>query len=166
MTELAYAARNYLLQQSSVTSLIGDDANGEWIFVDRPEARVENSQTSLIVITTEGGWGANEHNTARFPTLVVDIWSDPERDPATNAVISQDAKLKAEAVYKAIDKVLHQVHNARPGGASVMWGTAEQITNKTGVRIVTSSRTNEPDYRPTFDNAGGVIATIRYNLSI
>lgn len=166
MTKLAYAARNFLAQQSSVTSLVGTDTQvGEWLFVNVPEATVENSSTCLVVIYTEDGWGANQHNTARFPTLVIDIWADPTRNP-DRSVRWRDADLKAEAVYLAIDKHLHRVSNSEPGGASVIWGTAEEIANKTGVRIISSSRVNEPSSRPAFDDQGAVIWTVRYDVSI
>lgn len=165
MTRLAYAARNFLLTQPSVTELVGADANGPWIFSNRPEATVENSETSLIVVSSTGGWGANQHNEGHFPTLIVDIWSDPSRG-AMNAVVSQDAEDKAEAVYLALDKFFHMVDNSAEDGGSVFWGTAEQITNKTGLRIISSTRVGEPDYRPAIDDQGGVVATIRYDVSI
>lgn len=165
MTQLAYAAVNYLLQQADVTSLVGSDELGPWIHANRPEALVENSETVLVVISVENGWGANQHNTARFPTLVVDIWADPTRNAGMD-VARYDAELKAEAVYKAIDKHFHRVDNSVPGGGGVYWGTATQIADKTGVRINSSSRENEPNYLPAFDGGGACVATVRYNVSI
>lgn len=166
MTQLSLAARNFLVQQPSVTSLLGVDDLGDFMIYDsRPEATIENTGKSMIVISTENGWGANNHNTARFPTLVVDIWTDPTRN-SDNSVKRQDAILKAEAVYLAVDKFLHLVDASVPGGGAVFWGTATQVAQKTGVRITSSVRTNEPDYRPAIDDQGAVVATIRYDVSI
>lgn len=166
MTQLAYAVRNMLVQHPSVTSLLGIDELGDpMIYANQPEATVENTGKCLVVVRTDGGWGANDHNTARFPTLAVDIWADPTRNP-DRSVQKQDASLKAEAVYKAIDKLLHLVNASLPGGGSVFWGTEAQILAKTGLRITSSSRNNEPDERPAFDDQGAVIWQVRYNVSI
>lgn len=167
MTTLAYAARNFLAQQSSVTSLLGDDALWDtWIFVDAPQALVEKSQTCLIVITEENGWAnANDYNTARFPRLQLDIWADPTRN-ADGSVQKKDAKLKIEAVYNAVDKYLHLVDNSLPSGAFHKWGTAAQIANGTAKRIVSSKRSGEPSYSATFDNTGGYMARLYYNVEV
>lgn len=166
MTKLVYAAVNFLVQHPSVTSLVGvDDLGDPMIYANRPEATIENTQTSMIVITSDSGWGANDHNTARFPILYVDIWSDPTRNP-DNSVRRKDADLKIEDVYEAVDKLLHRVNNSEPGGKSIMWGTEEELEARTGVRIISSTRQNEPDIRPAFDDEGALIGRIRYDVSI
>ena len=167
MTSLALAARNFLAQQSSVTSLLGSDPLwSTWIFTDSPQALVENSGTCLIVISEEGGWaGANDYNTARFPRLQLDIWADPTRNP-DGSVQKLDAKLKIEAVYKSVDKYLHLVDNSLPGGVFHRWGTAAQIAGGTAHRIISSKRSGEPNYSPTFDNKGGQMARLYYNVEV
>lgn len=135
------------------------------IYANRPEATIENTGSVMIVLTVESGWGANQHNTARFPTLIVDIWADPTRNP-DKSVRRQDADLKLEAVYKAIDSFLHLVHAASPGGGSVIWGTESEVENRTGLRIISSSRDNEPDIRSAIDDQGALIGTVRYSVSI
>jgi hypothetical protein len=166
MTKLVYAVRNMLVQHTEVTSLLGiDDLDDPMIYAYSPEATIENTGKSMIVINVESGWGANDHNTARFPTLVIDIWSDPTRN-ADLSVQKKDASLKAEAVYEAIDKLLHLVDKSVPGGGAVYWGTATEIANKTGIRINSSARQNEPMERPAFDNQGAVVWTVRYDVSI
>lgn len=165
MSKLAYAARNLLVQKSSVTALLGSDELGPWIFVNQPEATIENTGEVMVVIYTEGGWGANDHNTARFPVLIVDIWADPTRH-SDNSVRRKDADLKIEEVYLAIDKFLHLVNKSQPGGSAVVWGTASEIANKTGVRIVESARQNEPSLSPAFDNEGALMGRVRYNVQI
>jgi len=163
--KLALAATNYLLQQSSVTDLVGEDEAGPWIFWQAPQATIENTGTSMVVINSVSGWGSNGHNTARFPQLVVDIWTDPTRN-SDMSVRRPDAALKAEAVYVALDKFLHLVNADVPGGGSVVWGTAGEIATKTGVRIISSERTNEPSVSPAINDEGAVIATVRYDVSI
>lgn len=166
MTKLVYAARNFLVQQPSVTSLVGvDDLGDPMIYANQPEATIENTQTSMIVLTSPGGWGANDHNTARFPILYVDIWSDPTRN-SDLSVRRKDADLKLEKVYEAVDKFFHRVSNSEPGGLSVMWGTAEELETRTGLRIISSTRQGEPDISPAFDNEGALVGRIRYNVSI
>lgn len=166
MTKLVYAARNFLVQQSSVTSLLGvDDLGDPMIYANRPEATIENTGTSMIVITSTTGWGANTHNTARFPTLYVDIWSDPTRN-SDLSVKRKDADLKLEAVYEAVDKFLHRVSNSESGGSSVMWGTATELDTRTGLRIISSARQGEPEIGNAFDDEGALIGRVRYNISI
>lgn len=165
MTQLVYAATDFLLNQPSVTSLVGENDIGFWIFANTPYATIENTGKAMVVLTVTNGWGANEHNTARFPTLNVDIWADPTRHP-DRSVAEQDADVKVEEVYKAIDKFFHLVNASLPGGASVMWGTPEQIATRTGVRINSSSRVNEPEISPALNDDGALIARIRYNVSI
>lgn len=166
MTALAVAARNYLAQQSDVTSLLGSDAIfPSWIFVDTPEVNIESTSKAMLVVSVVDGWaGSNDHNTARFPRLLIDIWVDPTRNP-DKSVREKDASVRAEAIYKAIDKHLHVVHASLPGGASIVWGTPMQILDKTGVRIVSSKRDAEPSYSPAFDDQGAVLATVRYNVT-
>lgn len=168
MSDLTLAARNYLAQQPSVTSLLGSDTLWDtWIFADEPYALVENSQSVLIVITQEGGWASpNMHNTMQFPRLLIDIWADPTRNPATNAVRVKDAKIKINAVYNAVDKFLHTVNLDVPGGGSIYWGTATQIFEKTGSRIQGSQRLGEPEFSPVMDGNGAYMGRVIYGVTI
>ena len=167
MTSLALAARNYLAEKSDLTALLG--SNGlfpTWIFVDSPEENIETTGKAMVVISVLDGWaGANEHNTARFPRLTVDIWVDPTRNP-DGSVRKKDAKIRAEAIYKVIDKYLHLVSKSLPDGSSIFWGTPAQIADKTGTRVVSSVRDGEPSYSPAFDDQGAYMATLRYNVTV
>lgn len=166
MTKLVYAAANFLAQQPSVTALVGEDDLGDpMIYPNQPEATIENTGTSMIVLTSPDGWGANNHNTARFPILYVDIWSDPTRN-SDLSVRRKDADLKIEEVFQAVDKFFHLVNASQPGGLSVMWGSAEELETRTGLRIISSARQNEPEIRPAFDDEGALIGRIRYDVSI
>lgn len=166
MTSLAYAARNFLIQQTSVTDLLGkDELNQPMIYANQPEATIENTGSAMVVISVVDGWGANDHNTARFPILTVDIWADPTRN-IDLSVKRKDADLKIEKVFLAMDKFLHMMNNSLPGGASVMWGTATELTNRQGTRITSSIRQDEPTIRPAIDDQGAMVGTIRYAVSI
>lgn len=167
MTALARAARNYLAQQPEVAALLGsDEVWDSWIFVGTPEVNIESTSKAMVVLFVDGGWaGANSYNTARFPRIVVDIWVDPTRSD-DGSVFRKDAEERAEEIYKAIDRHLHLVHNSLPGGEFIYWGTREQIEEKTGERIVGSTRSGEPDYAPAFDNLGATIARVNYNVSV
>ena len=164
MPALARAVVNYLLQQPSVVSTVGMDSQGPWIFANQPDATIENTGKAMIVVTVDGGWGSNGHNTANFPTIIVDVWADPTRNTDLS-VRTKDADLKAELTYKALDKFLHVV-NPHVNGQFIYWGTASQIATKTGVRIISSSRNNEPSYRPAINDEGAVVATVTYDASI
>src|SRR5690606_35499722 len=120
---------------------------------------------AMVVIFTDGGWGANNQNTARFPRLFVDIWANPTRNP-DKSVQMKDADLKIESVYLAIDKYLHLVDTSLPNGLSVMWGTATEISNRTGVRIINSSRQGEPVLSPAFGDEGALMGRVEYHVQI
>lgn len=168
MSVLAHAAQNMLAQKSSVTSLLGSNAIwSTWIFVDSPNAMVENTQSCLVVISQNGSWAnANDHNTARFPQLIVDVWADPTRN-SDGSVKKPDAKNKVVRVFDQIDKYLHLVNKSNPDGSSIVWGTASEIANKTGVRISDSVRASgDIEFSPTFDNKGGWMGRMYYNISV
>lgn len=166
MSTLTYAARNFLVQFPEITQLLAVDSLGDpMIYPNRPESTVENTQKCMIVITSTEGWGSNDHNTARFPILVVDIWADPTRNPDMS-VKMKDSDLKIEAVYAAVDRRLHRVDGGQPGGGSIFWGTPSEIAAKTGVRIISSKRQNEPDIQPAFDSEGALMGRVRYYVTI
>ena len=167
MTSLALAARNYLAEKTDLTALLGSSAVfPAWIFVDTPEVNIESTGKAMVVVSVLDGWaGANEHNTAAFPRITIDIWVDPTRNP-DGSVRRKDAKARAEVIYKSINKYLHLVSKSLPDGSSIFWGTLPQIENKTGVRIVSSVRDAEPSYAPAFDDQGAYMATLRYNVIV
>lgn len=173
MTSLTKAARNFLAQKLSVTTLLGDgsvdDADADWdtwIFMDSPEINIEGTGKAMIVLSVEGGWaGANIHNTARFPQLYVDVWVDPTRN-LDGSVAIKDAKMRVEEILNAVDDFLHMVNNSTPDGKFVFWGTSSEIANRTGKLIISSVRNGEPTYRQAFDDQGAWMGTVRYNIEI
>lgn len=165
-TLLDLAARNLLASQPSVIALIGTAPDwGPAVFNDEPTVTVENSQKALIVVTESGSWaGANLHNTASFPRLIVDIWADPDRNP-DKSVRVQNAKEKINAVHKEVKKFLHTVNMSDDEGRPIMWGTPEQIEDRTGYRIHGSQFLTGPEFYPVRDGNGAFMGTFIYGVS-
>lgn len=169
MTELSLAARNLLAQQSSVRSLVPkSQAWDTYIFSDSPlGAKIEGTSKSLIVVTEGRQWTTpNPHNTMRFPTLYVDIWSDPTRN-ADKSVQVQDAKNKIEKIHKAILPFLHTTSlSTGPGGKARIWGTAAEIENQTGVFVLGSSLNSGPDFSPIDGTDGAWMGRYEYHVNV
>lgn len=168
MTELSLAARNFLAQDERVTSLLGRSASWDtWIFSEVPYAKIENTQRCLVVISEGPPWtDMNPHNRLYFPTLRVDIWADPTRNPSDNSVRIEDAKDKAIEVMRAIDWSMHLVDPGRPSdGMPYMWGTAEQISQKTGIVVTGSFKDSGPEFSPIKDSPGSWMARVVYAVN-
>lgn len=148
------AARRYLVTQTSVTNLLGaSEAYPIWIFQWDPHEMIEGTSSEALVLATEGAWSSpNDYNTAQFPRLVVQVFSDPSRDAERN-VIADDARDKSWTVFRAVDKLLHH-----PGGLSAQWTT--------GVWVTGSARLGEPEWTPQPDGDGLVLLTVSYGLSV
>jgi len=153
VTDVVLAVRKMLAAQSDVCALLGSDSRFDtWLFQDTLFATVENSQTCAVVLTLEGGWTApNDYNTARFPRLGTTIYADPKRDSANN-ITSDDTRNKILAVHQVLDKYLH-----RPTKATAIWG---------GLRILASTRLNEPYPRPWVDGDHAASAQVFYALGV
>lgn len=167
MTALTLAIRNLLLQDEDLTDLLAMYPTlGPGIFDERPVgARFEGKGKCIIVVAYGGTWTvANEHNTLRFPRIFVDIWADPTRN-ADKSVQVYDADDKIEVIQNLVDKHLHLVNKSRPDGLPWIWGTAEQMSEKTGVIIDGSSRTMGPDISPISDTDGAMMGRTTYNIS-
>lgn len=168
MTQLSLGIRNLLAQDSELKALLGRSQSWDtWIFSDDPVGvKVENTQKSLIVVTENGTWTApNGHNTERFPRVFVDVWSDPTRN-ANLGVKVFDAKDKIEAIVKVVNKHLHTVNLSNPQGMPYIWGTAEQIADKTGVVVAGSQQLEGPDYSPIRDSTGSFMGRVTYGVNV
>lgn len=167
MTALSLAARNLLAQDADLKALLGKSASWDtWIFDESPVGvKVENSQRCWIVINENGTWTApNEHNTMEFPRLELDIWADPSRNDDLS-VKRFDAKTKIKQIQKLVDKHLHTIDMANNSGMPIVWGTAAEIANKTGVVIAASQKIDGPDFRPVTDSQGTWMATYVYGVN-
>lgn len=101
------------------------------VFQYRPWAKIEGSQGTAAILTSEGGWTSpNLSNTLRFPRLTLNIWADPRRNDQNNVVDPGEVMRRAFATYRVFDKFLH-----RTGGPEVMFGQ---------LRVISSVRMTEP----------------------
>lgn len=168
MTRLSLAARNYLAQDPALRAHLGRSASWDtWIFDEDPvNVHVENTQRCLIVVSEGQPWSApNGHNTIEFPTLTVDIWADPTRNSDLSVRLF-DAKTKIENIKRLVDRHFHLVDPATSTGMPYIWGTAEQIANKTGVVVTQSKRRSGPDYSPVRDSEGSWMGRLIYEVSV
>jgi hypothetical protein len=150
MTRLSLAVRNTLAQYTPLTALLGRSASWDtWIFDEKPVMiRFEKNSAAVVVINEgEPYTSPNPHNRMYFPSLVVDVWADPDR--GTDGNITRDnAKDKILDIQRAMDRILHTVDTGGPGGGPIIWGTAEEIAQKTGVIITGSMRLSGPVFSP------------------
>jgi hypothetical protein len=146
-------ARRYLAAFSDVRAVLGSDVQFDtWLFQRKLPVVVEGSQSCAVVLSPAGSWTApNSHNTARFPRLQVEIYADPQRDSGRNVTVD-DTWPKILAAYEALDRHLHMA-----GTADVMWDS---------VRVLRSTRLDEPDPVPVNDTDGVQRAAIFYALGL
>lgn len=167
MTQLTLAIRNLLAQDAELRALLGKSASWDtWIFSEELiGVKVEGTQKCLIVVAEDDTWTSpNEHNTMRFPQVFVDIWADPTRN-ANKSIRQFDAKDKIEAIQPLIDRHLHLVDGANSEGKPRIWGTEEQIANKTGIVVTGSQRLNGPRYSPIRDSEGSWMGRFTYGIN-
>jgi hypothetical protein len=177
MTDVSVAAQQILVQDPEVLSsgLIGFDETWTqgWVFPEVPGALIENSEQCAIVIMETDPWtDANAHNRAEFATLTVDIWADPSRN-ADKSVRLEDAKDKIKAVAKIVDRNFHLVHPAVAAsdplymgakGMPRIWGTEAEVTQRTGITIVSAVRNSGPQWNPMSNNPSGWRGRYTYHL--
>lgn len=168
MTTLSLNVRNFLAQRESLTALLGSSPTWDtWIFDQRPiGVKIENTQRCMIVVNEFRPYTApNDHNTMRFPQITIDIWADPTRN-SNKSVKTYDADTKIERIQKEIDAVMHTVDMGTPGGMPHIWGTAEQVANKTGSVIAGSTRIDGPDYSDVKDSDGTRMGRLLYGVNL
>lgn len=168
MTPLTKAMRNELARDPELTALLGSSATWPtWIFLDEPEVKFENSQKCLIVVSTyDDMWAQmNMHNTQEFPTVVIDVWADPTRNPDKSVKV-KDAEEKINAVGKLIMKHFHTVNMSRPGGGMLQWGTQTQIDNGTGIWVSGSHFIDGPRTNRVSNVEGALMGSYRYGVNL
>ena len=167
MTSLSLAARNLLGQDPALKALLGRSASwSTWVFDETPYARFEGTSKCLIVVNEEGTWTfPNEHNSMRFPKLIIDVWADPTRNPDKSVKV-QDAKTKIEDIGKHLNRHFHLVDGGTPTGMPFVWGTAEEIAAKSGVVITGSQRLNGPEYSPVTDSQGSIMGRYEFGVNV
>jgi len=176
MTVLSLAARNYLAQDTKLTALLGRSATfTEWIFDTKPYAKIENSQSALIVVSESGNWQPrNQHNTQKYPRLIVDIWADPTRNP-DHSVKIDDADRKIDKIRDVLSTHLHLVNpdvnvdDPDWMGAKRyphVWGTQSEIFTRFGVIISGSQELSGPELSDVRDSNGARMGRLTYGVSV
>ncbi len=161
-TDLAVAAHRRLSTVPGVVAALGspvsDSPGGVWLFVRELNALVEGSGKAAAVLREEGAWARpNQHNTARFPRLSVEIFADSTRD-STGAVLRRDAEARARVVWEQFQTELHRVD-----GFSEVWGSS---ASDPGMRVWGSQLMSLPDVFGVNDWDGGVRLQCFYGLNV
>lgn len=153
--DIVLAVRQMLSAESSVTSLLGNDnVFDTWLFQDVIQGKVDGSGTCGVVLFLDGSWTTpNAYSTAKFPRICTMIYADPARD-STGNLANDDTRSKILAVHEAMDAFLH-----RTTMETVIWGSP-------GVRVLSSTRLNEPYPRPWAATEGAATCQIYYGLGI
>lgn len=187
MTRLTLGCRNLLVQVPEIKALISAKKIGRsktwsdgWIFDGKPYITIEKySNLALVIITDAGGWQApNGHNSSRFPQIFVDVWASPTRHD-DGSEVSPDADLLIEDVFDAMRPYLHTTNVDVPGrtgdafipymgkpGHPRIWGTAEEISSQTGVRVISSEILGEPTFSDVSDGNGARMGRISVGVHI
>jgi len=184
MTRLTLAARNLLVQTPEVQARVADKTIGRgtvngfsdgWVFDTTPYANIEKkSHQAFIVVAFDGTWQApNEHNTARFPRMVVDVWASPTRKPDGTVQVN-DADYLIEEIMDDLRPYLHTVNvDVAPDAPAWMgtpgqpriWGTAAEIANRTGVLVMYSQALGEPTFSDVKDGNGARMGRYSFGVS-
>lgn len=120
--DLVSSARAKLMTAAAslIGTLIGKDATGDpfsdgWIFAGadqegRPYRDPAATGKCAVVLTEAAPWGTNAHNTARMPSLQVQIYCDPSRD-ANGNIAARDERLKCRKIAKTVHRCFHDAAN-------------------------------------------------------
>ena len=144
----------YLLGANNVVSLLGSSDSGTpFLYNGKIYHTMAGTQSCAVVIANGGGWaGSNTSNTAEFPRVQIQIWSDPPRDDDGQVTLPEEARTRAFAVYQQINGLLHIPFS--------------KVINFGNVLAFGSLRAGEPawDQRNENDHLG--ILTVFYNISM
>lgn len=170
MTDLVVAARRMLAEKTDVRDLLGPgatspDVEGKrvfdlWLFQWRLYISMEGTGETAIVLSQRNGWTApNPHNTMAFPTLQLEIYSDPRRDLG-NPKTATGAEQKGLALVPVLDRYLHLVQRI---DGPWSWGGTE---TDEPVRVLGSQRLAEPEVMEVPSGDGLIRVLLRYGLSL
>lgn len=167
MTRLSLAVRNTLAQDDRFRQWIPKSASWDiWIFDEKPVmARFEGTGKCLIVVNEGEPWTVpNGHNTLEFPEILVDIWADPDRK-SDGTIVVDNARDKIKDIARILDSHLHRVDPGGEDGGYIIWGTAQQIENKTGVLVTESKKVGGPIFSPISDTEGAWMGRYTYAVN-
>lgn len=164
MTDVSKAVQYALQEHPPIRDLvtqgvIGKDAawvNG-WVFDSSLRVVLENTQKCAIVVSYGGPWETPDpSNTFRSPSVAVDIWADPTRNP-DNSVKFDDAKTKCFDIYDAVFSLLHRTNRDTASGGSLFFDS---------LRVLASQSLGEPDLTSVSDGNGAKMLRARFGLTI
>lgn len=167
MTPLTLAMRNELARDPELQALLGSSTKWpQWVFVDKPQVKLENTEKALIVISTYRPWaGMNLHNTQEFPTVIVDIYADPTRN-SDNSVQIEDAELKIAPIAKIVKRHFHTVNMSGPNGQALQWGTQAQVDANQGQFVSGSHLVDESEATDLPNIQGAQVASYRFGVNL
>lgn len=159
--DVALAARRYLASLAEIRAVLGptgaDSADTVWLFLRELSVLVEGSSRTAAVLRVDGGWTRpNTHNTAHFPRLRLEIYSDCSRSGVT--IVRRDAEARAWHAWAAFDRILH-----RAVAFSEIWGAGP---GDPGCRVWGSQLQSHPDVFPVSEWDGGTRLLAYYGLSV
>ncbi len=156
--DIVKAARRFIAQQDGIASVLSSDAHWDlYLFQERLMVRIESSQNIACVLLQKGNWTSpNNHNTLKFPRLIVEFWADPDRDSRSNVTLPLSAKDKILAAYEFLDKYLHRV-----AGGDLWWPDQD---DSGAVRVISSKRSDELSFYEVPDGDGMMRAQVIYNI--
>lgn len=118
--DISQGCYKFLLSKADVVASVGSEDSVPFIFNGNLYTTIQGKNAvTAIVITSAGGWGGpNTGNTAEFPRIGIEVWSDPPRDALGNVTQPIEARTQAFATYHILDRYMH-----RPYGSAVYFGT-------------------------------------------
>lgn len=136
-----------------VLAMIGEDAEGSFLFQWNLGIVIEGTQKAAVVVKQMGSWAApNIHNTLRFPRVSVEFYVDPLRDAAGHYIDLTEVRRRMNSLYNAVDKRLH-----RPQAGDQIWGT---------LRTLECTRLGEPIIYEIPSGDGALRAQVFFGVAV
>lgn len=159
--DVALAARRHLASLASVRAVLGptgaDSEGSVWLFTNELGVVVEGSGRVAAVVSVAGAWARpNNHNTAKFPRLRLELIADSSR--SNGIVVRRDAESRLWAAWEPFNFDLH-----RPIGFESLWG---QTDSDPGLRVWGLQLLSHPDIYDIPDFDSGKKLTCHYGLSV
>jgi hypothetical protein len=157
--DVALAARRHLAALPACRAVLGptgsDVESSVWLFTRTLSVVVEGSSRAAAVLSVAGGWARpNEHNTAQFPRLQLEIFADASRTSGT--ITCRDAEARAWAAWHPFNEELHRLK-----AFSEIWGAKD---SDPGLRVWGCQLTSHPDTFDLPDWDGGKRLLAHYGL--
>jgi hypothetical protein len=152
--DIVQGVYKYLLGFSDVVNLLGASDDGTpFLYNGNIYHRMAGTQSCAIVVSSGSGWAApNTSNTAEFPRIQIDVWSDPPRDDQGQVTQPTEARTRAFAVYQQLNAHLHVPFS--------------KLINFGGITAFGSIRLGEPGWLQNYDSDQVGKLTVFYGISM